>query len=48
MHTLNGSALGVPRALDAVLETYQQADGTVAIPDALRGYMRNQERLTPA
>jgi len=45
VHTLNGSALGVPRAFDAVLETYQQADGSVTIPDVLRPYMRNQERL---
>jgi seryl-tRNA synthetase len=48
VHTLNGSALGVPRAFDAVLETYQQADGSVTVPNALRPYMRNVERLVPA
>jgi seryl-tRNA synthetase len=45
VHTLNGSGLAVPRTLDAVLETYQQADGTVLIPDALRPYMHGQERI---
>lgn len=39
VHTLNGSALAVGRTLIAVLENYQQADGSVAVPDALRGYM---------
>ncbi|MBJ7608899.1 MAG: serine--tRNA ligase [Candidatus Dormibacteraeota bacterium] len=45
VHTLNGSGLAVPRTLDAVLETYQQADGTVVIPEALRAYMGGQERI---
>ncbi len=45
VHTLNGSGLAVPRTLDAVLETHQQADGTVLIPDALRPYMHGQERI---
>jgi seryl-tRNA synthetase len=45
VHTLNGSGLAVPRTLDAVLETYQQADGTVLIPQALRPYMHGQERI---
>jgi seryl-tRNA synthetase len=39
LHTLNGSGLGLPRTLIAVLENYQQADGTVVVPDALRPYM---------
>ena len=39
VHTLNGSGLAVGRTLIAVLENYQQADGTVAIPEALRPYM---------
>ncbi|MBN2751787.1 MAG: serine--tRNA ligase [Rhodospirillaceae bacterium] len=39
VHTLNGSGVAVGRALVAVLENYQQADGTVVIPDALRPYM---------
>ncbi|MBX6329499.1 MAG: serine--tRNA ligase [Pseudolabrys sp.] len=39
VHTLNGSGIAVGRALIAVMETYQQADGAIAIPDALRRYM---------
>lgn len=39
-HTLNGSALAVPRVWAAIIETYHQADGTVAIPEALWPYMR--------
>jgi seryl-tRNA synthetase len=46
VHTLNGSALGVPRTFDALLETYQQQDGGVLIPDVLRGYLGGLERLT--
>lgn len=45
VHTLNGSGLGVPRTLDAVLETYQEADGSVRVPDALAPYMRGRDRL---
>ncbi len=40
VHTLNGSALAVPRVWAAILETYRNADGTVAVPDALAPYMR--------
>ncbi|MEA2618727.1 MAG: seryl-tRNA synthetase [Chloroflexota bacterium] len=47
VHTLNGSALAVPRTFDAVLETYQQADGSVVVPEVLRGSMGGQERLSP-
>ena len=47
MHTLNGSGLAVGRTLIAVLENYQQADGSVACPTALRPYMDGRERLTP-
>jgi seryl-tRNA synthetase len=39
VHTLNGSGLALPRVVIAVLETYQQADGTVAVPPVLRPYM---------
>ena len=39
VHTLNGSGLAVGRTLVAVLENYQQADGSVNIPEALWGYM---------
>jgi seryl-tRNA synthetase len=45
-HTLNGSGLAVGRTLIAVLENYQEADGTVTIPAALRPYMDGLERLT--
>ena len=48
VHTLNGSGLAVGRTLVAVLENYQQADGSVAVPDALRPYMGGIERLDPA
>jgi seryl-tRNA synthetase len=46
VHTLNGSALAVGRTWVAIVENYQQADGTVLIPQALRPYM-GTERLTP-
>ena len=39
VHTLNGSGVAVGRALIAVMETYQQADGSIVVPDALRPYM---------
>jgi seryl-tRNA synthetase len=48
VHTLNGSGLAVGRTLIAVLENYQEADGTVVVPDALRPYLDGRERLTPA
>ena len=47
VHTLNGSGLAVGRTVVAVLENYQQADGSVIIPDALRPYMRGLERINP-
>ncbi len=43
VHTLNGSGLAVGRTLSAVLENYQQADGSVIIPDVLRPYMNGLE-----
>jgi seryl-tRNA synthetase len=43
VHTLNGSGLAVGRTLVAVLENYQQADGSVAVPPALRKYMGGAE-----
>jgi seryl-tRNA synthetase len=46
VHTLNGSGLAVGRTFIAVLENYQQADGSVVIPPALRPYMDGQERIT--
>ena len=48
LHTLNGSGLAVGRTLVAVLEQYQQADGSIAVPEALRGYMGGLERIGPA
>jgi len=46
LHTLNGSGLAVGRTLVAVLENYQQADGSVAIPEVLRPYMGGMEKLS--
>lgn len=45
VHTLNGSGLAVGRTLVAVLENYQQADGSIRIPEALQPYMGGQNRL---
>ena len=47
VHTLNGSGLAVGRTLVAVLENYQNADGSVTVPEVLRPYMRGMERLAP-
>ncbi len=46
-HTLNGSGLAVGRTLVAILENYQQPDGSVVIPEVLRPYMGGVERLVP-
>jgi len=46
LHTLNGSGLAIGRTLVAILENYQNADGSVTIPEILRGYMGGLERLT--
>lgn len=43
VHTLNGSGLALPRTMVAILENYQNKDGTVTIPEVLRPYMRGQE-----
>jgi seryl-tRNA synthetase len=45
VHTLNGSGLAVGRTLIAVLENYQQGNGTIAVPDALKPYMGGLERI---
>jgi len=45
VHTLNGSGLAVGRTMVAILENYQQADGSITIPDALRPYMGGMERV---
>lgn len=47
VHTLNGSGLAVGRCLVAVLENYQNADGTVTVPEVLRGYMGGLEVMGP-
>jgi seryl-tRNA synthetase len=48
VHTLNGSGLAVGRTLIAILENYQQADGSVAVPKALVPYMGGMERIGKA
>jgi seryl-tRNA synthetase len=48
LHTLNGSGLAVGRTLIAILENYQQADGSVAIPDALVPYMGGVKKIEKA
>ena len=45
VHTLNGSGLAIGRALVAVMENYQNSDGTIKIPDVLRPYMRDAETI---
>ena len=48
VHTLNGSALAVGRTWVAVLENFQQADGSILVPEVLRPYMQGMERIEPA
>ncbi|MCG8352588.1 MAG: serine--tRNA ligase [Chloroflexales bacterium] len=43
VHTLNGSGLGIPRTMIAIMENYQQADGSIRVPDVLRPYMGSIE-----
>jgi seryl-tRNA synthetase len=45
VHTLNGSGVAVGRALIAVMETYQQADGSIAVPDVLQAYMGGMKKI---
>ncbi|MCD6402034.1 MAG: serine--tRNA ligase, partial [Anaerolineales bacterium] len=47
VHTLNGSGLGLPRTLIAVLENYQQDDGSVVVPEVLRPWMGGIEIIRP-
>lgn len=47
VHTLNGSGLAIGRTVAAILENYQQSDGSVVIPKALRPYMGNREVIAP-
>jgi seryl-tRNA synthetase len=46
IHTLNGSGLAVGRTFAAILENYQNEDGTITVPEALRPYMRGLEKIT--
>ena len=46
LHTLNGSGVALARTVIAILENYQQPDGTVLIPEALKPYMNSKERIT--
>ncbi len=47
VHTLNGSGLALPRLMIAIMENYQNADGTITIPAVIRPYMRGMERIEP-
>ena len=47
LHTLNGSGLAVGRTLVAVIENYQQEDGSIRVPAALKGYMGGMDVLAP-
>ena len=47
VHTLNGSGVALARTVICLLEHYQEADGSVTIPEALRPYLDGQERLKP-
>jgi len=44
-HTLNGSGLALPRLVASILENYQNPDGSVTVPEALRAYMGGMERI---
>jgi seryl-tRNA synthetase len=46
VHTLNGSGLGLPRTLIAIMETYQQADGSIQVPDVLKPWMGGLDKIT--
>jgi seryl-tRNA synthetase len=46
MHTLNGSGLALPRTMIAIMENYQQPDGTIVIPEVLRSYLGGQEVIS--
>lgn len=47
LHTLNGSGLGMPRTMIAVLENYQQADGSIVVPEVLRPWMGGIDVIVP-
>jgi seryl-tRNA synthetase len=45
VHTLNGSGVAVGRAMIAVMETYQQADGSIMVPEVLQSYMGGMKKI---
>ncbi len=47
VHTLNGSGLAVGRTMAAIMENYQNADGSITVPEVLRPYMRDMEVIKP-
>lgn len=47
VHTLNGSGLAVPRVIIAIMENYQQADGSITVPEVLRPYLGGIDRIPP-
>jgi seryl-tRNA synthetase len=47
LHTLNGSGLGLPRTLIGVIENYQQADGSIVVPEVLRPWMGGVDVIRP-
>jgi seryl-tRNA synthetase len=47
VHTLNGSGLALPRLMIAIMENYQNADGTITVPEVIRPYLRGLERIEP-
>jgi len=47
VHTLNGSGVALPRVVVAILETFQNADGTVTVPEVLVPYMHGRQKITP-
>ena len=46
LHTLNGSGLAVGRTLIAIMENYQNSDGSIEVPSALQSYMNNQKTIS--
>jgi seryl-tRNA synthetase len=48
VHTLNGSGIAIGRTIVAIMEQYQQADGSIVVPAALRPYVGGMERIGPA
>ncbi len=47
VHTLNGSGLALPRTLGALIETHQQPDGSILVPEPLRPYLGGRDRIGP-